>query len=97
RDVGVTARIDHHTVLSGGQETEERPVAAGGDRSPRRRPTTQWISVRRFHRDDPGTAVDEQLGAVGPGDPAGEVDHRVAVQRTCSGVAIVLHSWESTR
>ena len=54
---------------------EQSTVGAGLNCRTRRRPSPQWISLRRFDFDDVGATVGEQLGAVGARDPGGQVDH----------------------
>ena len=56
------------------------PSPPGGDRGARGRPAAQRVALRRLHLDDLRAAVGEELGAVGAGDPAREIDDDVAAR-----------------
>ena len=87
------AGIDDDAVLRARQEAEQRAVVAGLDVGSRCRPPAQRIAFGRLDFDDLGAAVGEQLRAVGAGDPDGQVDDGVAVERRLHCVM----SWSSSR
>ena len=83
-------RVGDHAVLRAGQEAEQRAIFARRDVGTRRRPSPQRIPFRRLDFDDLGAAVGEQLRAVGAGDPVGQVDDDVPVERRSTRLLLLL-------
>ena len=75
------APVDDRTALTRAEVGEERTVDPVCDRGTRGRPAPQRVALRRLDLDDIGPAVGEQLGAVGPGDPEGQVDDAQPIER----------------
>ena len=81
----VPVGIGDHALLGRRQEREQRAVVTIGNGSPGGRPRPQRIALGRLDLDDLGAAVGQQLGAVGAGDPARQVDDDVLGQRRGDG------------
>jgi hypothetical protein len=109
--IGVPRQAEQDVARGGGLQVQHKAALAAVDRGevgalpvrPERRPEAVFIAARAFPLDHVGAEIGQQLGTVGTGQNAAEIDHpdaiqdfHLAVSSVCAQTLPQRQAWEKS-